>query len=158
MNETIRLLREKNNLPQIYVANIIGVSRQMYIKYENGDVEPSLSVVKKLCNLYGVSYETIIDNKLKEPVKYKAPCESFECMVAEPAVEYRPKNALDIAIENLKSLSEDTALYAFNYISYLVANADSPMFKKDGSVLRSLAGKIHLDKKEVERFREESLI
>ena len=65
MNETIKNLREKNGFSQSYLASYLGVSRQMYIKYENGEVEPPIKAVKALCRLYSVPYSTIIDNELR---------------------------------------------------------------------------------------------
>lgn len=76
MNETIKKLREQNSYSQTSVASFLGVSRQMYIKYESGEVEPSVKTVKQLSELYKVPYSFIIDDSLatssknKESVKY----------------------------------------------------------------------------------------
>ena len=41
MNNTLRILREKNNYSQATVASYLGISRQMYIKFESGAAEYS---------------------------------------------------------------------------------------------------------------------
>lgn len=60
MNEILKKLRTLHNFSQSYVAEYLKISRQMYIKYESGEVEPSVKVVTDLCHLYKVSYDTIL--------------------------------------------------------------------------------------------------
>ena len=62
MNNKLKELREKRGLSQAEVAQEIGISRQMYNKYERGDTEPSLSAIKALCTLYNVSYEELLNS------------------------------------------------------------------------------------------------
>lgn len=62
MKEKLKELREKRGLSQAEVAQEIGISRQMYNKYERGDTEPSLTAIKGLCTLYAVSYEELLDS------------------------------------------------------------------------------------------------
>lgn len=69
MKEILRELREKNNLSQATVAEYLGVSRQMYMKYESGENEPSVKMVVLLSKLYKVSYEQIIDNKTDDKIE-----------------------------------------------------------------------------------------
>ena len=64
METTLRKLREQNNYSQATVASCLGISRQMYIKYENGESVPSVKVVKELSNFYRVPYDVIIEDKL----------------------------------------------------------------------------------------------
>ena len=65
MNETLRALREENNYSQAAVASYLGISRQMYIKYENGDATPPVKIVTELSNFYRVPYDVILEDKLK---------------------------------------------------------------------------------------------
>lgn len=62
MNNTIKALREQNNYSQAAVAQFLGISRQMYIKYENGLVEPPVKTVAELAHFYHVTYDFIIDD------------------------------------------------------------------------------------------------
>ena len=62
MNNTIKALREQNNYSQAAVAQFLGISRQMYIKYETGLVEPPVKIVSNLAHFYHVTYDMIIDD------------------------------------------------------------------------------------------------
>ena len=62
MKESLKALREKNNYSQATVAKYLGISRQMYIKYESGEAEPPVKVIVALSKLYKVDYAQIIDN------------------------------------------------------------------------------------------------
>ena len=74
MNNTIKALREQNNYSQAAVAQFLGISRQMYIKYENGLVEPPVKTVAELAHFYHVTYDFIIDDSLaKEKSVYEIP-------------------------------------------------------------------------------------
>lgn len=73
MNETIKLLREQNNYSQNSIATFLGISRQIYIKYEQGVIAPPVKVVKDLANFYRVPYEYIIDDKLAGTDDKKSP-------------------------------------------------------------------------------------
>ena len=64
MNETLRTLREQNNYSQAAVASYLDISRQMYIKYENGDAIPPVKIVTALSNFYRVPYDVILEDKL----------------------------------------------------------------------------------------------
>lgn len=94
MNETLKQLRENNNYSQNSIATFLGISRQMYIKYEQGTIDPPVKVIKNLANFYRVPYEYIIDDKLgnkseplKKEVTYKIPAEK-EYAVADSGVSY----------------------------------------------------------------------
>lgn len=67
MNESLKLLRTQKKLSQNQVAEFLGVSRQMYIKYENGENELSASLIKKLCELYDVSSDSLLGIQLSPP-------------------------------------------------------------------------------------------
>ena len=119
MNETLRNLREQNNYSQAAVASFLGISRQMYIKYENGDVEPPVKIVMELANFYRVTYDVIIENKFKnenedtseKKISYQQ-TESNYREIAEPAVAYGPvsfsgdANNLDSTSFYLKTILE----------------------------------------------------
>lgn len=64
MNETLRKLREQNNYSQNSIATFLDISRQMYIKYEQGTIEPPVKIVRNLAKFYKVPYDFIIDDKL----------------------------------------------------------------------------------------------
>ena len=69
MNETLRTLREQNNYSQAAIAAYLDISRQMYIKYENGDALPSVKVVTELSKFYRVPYDVILEDKLNHKLQ-----------------------------------------------------------------------------------------
>lgn len=86
MNNIIKYLREKHNYSQSQVAEALDVSRQAYIKYETGEVEPPVVVIRRLSRLYSVSYKELIDDSVptSKEVTYKFR-NSYSSNVAEPA-------------------------------------------------------------------------
>ena len=90
MKEILRSLRCKNNYSQIAVAEYLEISRQMYNKYENGTAEPSLKNIKKLCELYKVSADVLLENiqKNDNKISYSYNSESSNMSVASPSVSY----------------------------------------------------------------------
>ena len=92
MKETLKALREKNNYSQATVAKFLGISRQMYIKYESGEAEPPVKVIVALSILYKVDYAQIIDNAAgshiaKENIYDNSKISGNLC-VASPSVAY----------------------------------------------------------------------
>lgn len=64
MKEILKYLRQINSLTQDEIAKKINISRQWYIKFEKGLVQPSSEIVKKLSELYQVSEDFIYKNKV----------------------------------------------------------------------------------------------
>ncbi len=65
-------LREDKDLKQIKIANILGCSQATYSRYENGDLNIPIDVLKRLARFYNVSIDYIIgltDNKNPYPSK-----------------------------------------------------------------------------------------
>ena len=59
--ERLKLLRQKKNVLQKDVAEAINVSRTTYVKYENGDSEPSHKILIKLAEYYNVSIDYLLN-------------------------------------------------------------------------------------------------
>lgn len=59
MYKKIRDLREDNDLTQLECAKIAYISKNSYIRYENGEREPPLDVMIKLAEYYNVSLDYI---------------------------------------------------------------------------------------------------
>ena len=60
-NEIIRGLREDKDLTQQNVADILDIGRTMYRRYELGETEIPIRHLKKLCILYGVSADYVLN-------------------------------------------------------------------------------------------------
>lgn len=63
MKEILRQLRTDNRYSQETLAKALGISRQAYMKYESGEVEPPLHIIRRLSRMFHVSYETLIDGR-----------------------------------------------------------------------------------------------
>ena len=58
--EIIRNIREKNNLTQEQVAELIHVTRQAVSRWENGETQPDTEQLKTLSKEFGVSINTLL--------------------------------------------------------------------------------------------------
>ena len=58
----IKELRENKELTQRDIANILGISKSTYNRWETGDVFIPLKHLNTLCNFYKVSMDYIIEN------------------------------------------------------------------------------------------------
>ena len=59
--ERLKELRKERNLLQKDVAKLINVGRTTYVKYENGDSEPSLKTLIELANYFDVSIDYLLE-------------------------------------------------------------------------------------------------
>lgn len=119
-------LRKQNGYSQSILANILGISRQTYIKYESGELEPPLEVVRKLCKLYQVPYEFLIDgssgsNSVNKNVEYKIR-ESPVLNVAKSSVPYSVYSADK---SSFVSAFSDNLAYLQNVISSMQRQLDT---------------------------------
>lgn len=57
----LRKLRTKKGLTQEQVAKVLGVNRTTYTKYETGVTQPDLFALRKLCELFEVDYNMILN-------------------------------------------------------------------------------------------------
>lgn len=129
MNETLKYLREQNHFTQSDLADFLGISRQMYIKYENGEVDPTVSVVKKLSEKYEVPYDVIIDNKHK-PVTYKIKPEP-ELKIASPSPAFIASNNYSMAYEFASRLKYDELFKLLSaVVKFMEEKREKPQIKK----------------------------
>ena len=174
MKEILIKLRQENRYSQSLLAKILGISRQAYIKYELGEVEPSVEIVRKLSKIYNVSYDVLIDNAVVpyKKIEYKIPTEPT-LEVASPTTVYSPsyidsdtdntieyfKNQLDylqsVIIEMKNNLNkiqihDSNSLTLENYSSY----SKSKSFKKDDFFNK--VGKQNIDSSYITELREKS--
>lgn len=54
LGNALKTFREKNSFSQEDVASFLSVKREVLSYYENNSREPSLEILQKLANLYGV--------------------------------------------------------------------------------------------------------
>ena len=136
MKETLRTLREQNNYSQAAVASYLGISRQMYIKYENGDAVPPVKIVTDLSNFYRVPYDVIIEDKLNQNMADKS-------SNSKP-IKYTHKIKEDITWE----LHDPGALYAPEegatsyYLKAILEMLPKLVYKEQLKVMEKLAGMV----------------
>ena len=97
MLESLKYFREENNYSQSGVASFLGISRQMYIKYETGEVEPPLKVVVQLAHFYRVSYDVIIDYKRSSESAGYEKQERGAFKIASPLPSYGKSANVDLS-------------------------------------------------------------
>jgi len=62
-SEFIKLLRERRNLNQSYVADCLGLSRQTYGLIENGERDLTITEARILADIFGISLQNLLDEK-----------------------------------------------------------------------------------------------
>ena len=60
MGEKLRQLRQERGLTLKNVATALNINLMTYAHYEHGDREPSISMLKSLCDFYDVSADYLI--------------------------------------------------------------------------------------------------
>ena len=92
MREILRSLRNQNNYSQSAVASYLGITRQMYNRYESGIADPSLKNIKKLCELYKISADVFLQNinsEKNEDASYEYSHETYSDMcVTSKSIPY----------------------------------------------------------------------
>ncbi|MGE4572238.1 MAG: helix-turn-helix domain-containing protein [Candidatus Izemoplasmatales bacterium] len=64
--KVMRELREERGISQEFIATTIGVTRQAYSRYENGQREPGLDIINKICEVYSFSPVLLFFSDYKE--------------------------------------------------------------------------------------------
>ena len=132
MNETLRALREENNYSQAAVASYLGISRQMYIKYENGDAAPPVKIVMELSNFYRVPYDVILEDKLKARETEENPNRSIYKIPEQEALECHDSGAL-------YAPDQDTPSY---YLKSVLEMLPKLVYKEQLKVLEKISGMV----------------
>ena len=60
--KNLKLLRKQNKFTQKQVAEELGITYQSYQAYELGLTLPTLIIFIKLCKLFDVSYEELLED------------------------------------------------------------------------------------------------
>ena len=138
MKETLRALREQNNYSQAAVASYLNISRQMYIKYENGDAVPPVKIVVELSNFYRVPYDVILEDKLKQT-------HQLEEIPQEKADEKTENCLYDIPEETTLELHDSGAFYGAitnpsYYLTSILEMLPKLVYKEQLKVLEKVSG------------------
>ena len=132
MNETLRALREQNNYSQAAVASYLGISRQMYIKYENGDAAPPVKIVTELSNFYRVPYDVILEDKLKPQEIKEIPNRAIYRITEPEPLECHDSGALYAPIQDESSY----------YLKSVLEMLPKLVYKEQLKVLEKISGMV----------------
>lgn len=125
MNKILKQLRELNNYSQNSIATFLNISRQMYIKYEQGEVEPPIKIIRELAHFYHVPYEFIIDGRMCEThtdMTYPETTDEPLLEVADPAHQLKPASYLDYVMDMLPKLVFPEKLQLLSKLCDMVHN------------------------------------
>lgn len=92
--ETIKRLREDQNLPQRKVAAYLDIDTSLLAKYERNVRQPSKELIIKIAALFKVDSEVLISEALSDKIAYQIieeEADSKLLRVAENKVEYLKK-------------------------------------------------------------------
>ena len=146
MHKTLLNLRIQNNYSQAAVASFLGISRQMYIKYESGEAVPPVKTVVNLANFYHVPYDVILDDKFASTEQEEHPDTTYEIEQKEPeslavhdsgagadflAVRRAPSYYLNAILQMLPKLVYQEQLKVLAKISGMVQAATEEKLKPD---------------------------
>lgn len=107
MFNILKYLREEQSLSQDDLASALGLSRQTISKYENGETNFTLDIIKKLSQFFDVDYSCFIDNK--PPVRPE-----YNIIEGKKATEEQ-EIRIDIPQENISKFKQ-VLLYILNKV------------------------------------------
>ncbi|MCI6999253.1 MAG: helix-turn-helix domain-containing protein [Clostridiales bacterium] len=67
--ERLKQLRTDAGMTQRDVAQLLGVDRTTYVKYENGSSDPSTATLIRLADYFGVSVDYLIGHNAAQPAR-----------------------------------------------------------------------------------------
>lgn len=59
----LKELRKEKKITQTEIANYLQISQNTYSRYELGQIEPGIDILKKIANYFNVSLDYLCDNK-----------------------------------------------------------------------------------------------
>jgi transcriptional regulator with XRE-family HTH domain len=59
----LKNLRKEKNMSQQQIANLMSVSQQCISEWENGKIEPTMSYLWKLADIFEISVDVLIGRK-----------------------------------------------------------------------------------------------
>ncbi len=119
--EHLRKLRRGHEFTQQQMADMLGVQRSTYTKYENGGILPNALVLQKLSEIFSVSVDYLLGNT-NDQVQTQTPSNE-----KEPAAK---SSGLDEELVNLlMSLSPEEAQRVRDFVAGLKASREGHSFR-----------------------------
>lgn len=63
----LKLLRKQKGLSQAETAELLGITQSAYSRYESGQRQPDLDILKKIAKIYNVSVDDLLTQPPEEP-------------------------------------------------------------------------------------------
>lgn len=124
LSDVLKDLRIKNKLTQEVLADSLNVTRQTYAKWEKGEAIPDIYTLKRLCEMYQVSIDEILDSN-KNDAKSIKPKDKFFFGI----IEIKEGGVITLPSEALKVFNFKTGdqLAVFGDLNQGIALADAQM-------------------------------
>ncbi len=61
IKEKLKELRKENNYTQKQIADLLNISITGYASWEQGLAEPNITALKKLCKIYKITADELLD-------------------------------------------------------------------------------------------------
>lgn len=83
LGERFKYFRQKAGLKQKEAAKLIGINNYQLGNYETDRSEPSISVLKKMSQVYNVSIDKLVNNVRHQPLseEYKLPSVDYDRLI-----------------------------------------------------------------------------
>lgn len=88
LGNNLKQLRQKMGLRQEDVAKMVGVERSTLANWERGAKQPSVEMLVKLSQLYGVSLDELVG---LNNVRFHTPVTQYYSLISDPAVKLLSK-------------------------------------------------------------------
>ena len=112
-NENLRQIRRIRDLTQAEVATKLNITKSGYANWEQGSSEPNIEAIKKLCQLFNITADELLEMKgLEQNVFY------FE----NSRLEITPMQG--VLIQKTRELNDREMTYIINFIEVLKSNQD----------------------------------
>lgn len=68
--ENLKKIRKVKNVTQNQLASLIGKTRLTIARYENGEINPPLKIIKRIADALNVSLDALISDKDREMINF----------------------------------------------------------------------------------------
>ena len=68
--DNLKTIRTRHNLTQKQLADILEITDRAIRKYESGDSQPTLPVLKKLSDYFDISIDALVSNDMSSDIEY----------------------------------------------------------------------------------------
>ncbi|MBQ2953646.1 MAG: helix-turn-helix transcriptional regulator [Clostridia bacterium] len=103
----IKLLRQERGLSQRALADLLGISQQSINKYENHNIEPDISMLQQIADLFGVSIDYLVERTdvRLHPILSDTTAAALTCAECQLVDNYRQLSpdeqlSIDLVIRN----------------------------------------------------------